>query len=421
MANITFYLSSVADKKGLKPILIQITHNYQRVRIPSGEKIKTSIWNKKKQRAYENKELGNEAEYTRINNFLNDVESKFKKMVGKAKLNDIEMSSDFFKENLFKADIKPKRSFYDVMDEYISASKSIRAKGTIEKYEISKKFYQRFEKDTNFKITLNSIDLTFYDRFKDYVFTERSLSDNTFAKLIKNMKAVLTWAKDREYYKGEIYKKFKTTEYGKEVIYLRVEELFALYNHNFEKASLAKARDMFCFSCFTGFRFSDTLSLRRESINLKDGTISKWIDKTQRFEKIPLNSYALKILEKYKDDIFPLPQYAKNTVNDYIKLCCKDVGINEMTTITKHSGNKRIETTKPKYDLISTHAARKTFVTNSLILGMNLKTIKSITGHKLDSSFERYVKIAEDFQQKEMADTWEKIDIKVTQSKAETK
>lgn len=104
-----------------------------------------------------------------------------------------------------------------------------------------------------------------------------------------------------------------------------------------------------------------------------------------------------------------MPIISGQKFNVYIKECCKIAGINTPTTISRFSGQKRIDKTVPKYELITSHTARKTFVTNSLILGMKEMVVRNITGHKKESSFKRYVKIAEDFKQQEMQDTWDKI------------
>ena len=410
MANITFYLkSSKPDKKGLKPILIQITHNYKRVRIASGEKIKPAYWNKKKQRAFETKDFANESDYVRINNFLDDIEAKFKKLVSNAKLKDIELTDEFLKNNLFKGEAGGKKTLFEIFDEYIDSNRTNRSRSTLAGYSGVKHFLQAFEKDTKNYISLGSIDLILFDKLKDYAFSERKITDNYFAKIIKTIKAVLNWAKDRAYYTGETYKKFKALETEKEVIYLRIDELIKLHNYKFESAKLQNARDLFCFSCFTGFRISDTISLKRENINLQSGLIVKTIQKTKRIESIPLNTYALEILKKHENSPNPLPRVSSDMLNTYIKACCKEAGIEETVSYTRYSGNVKTIITKPKHELVTSHTARKTFVTNSLILHMNVKTIKSITGHKLDSTFERYLMIAEDFKQLEMDNTWNKL------------
>ncbi|MTI19400.1 site-specific integrase, partial [Fulvivirga sp. RKSG066] len=63
----------------------------------------------------------------------------------------------------------------------------------------------------------------------------------------------------------------------------------------------------------------------------------------------------------------------------------------------------------PKHRLITSHVARKTFVTNSLIFGMKELVVRNITGHKKESSFKKYVKIADDVKKSEMDNTWGKI------------
>ncbi len=80
------------------------------------------------------------------------------------------------------------------------------------------------------------------------------------------------------------YKKFSYTEKEKEVIFLTMEELLHLYSFEFDNKRLSKARDMYCFGCFTGLRISDINQLRHDHIS--DGYIIKKIQKTKQFEKI---------------------------------------------------------------------------------------------------------------------------------------
>jgi len=73
---------------------------------------------------------------------------------------------------------------------------------------------------------------------------------------------------------------------------------------------------------------------------------------------------------------------------------CQLAGIDAPPTITRFFGEKVEEVTLPKYWLIATHTARKTFLTNSILLGMNYMAAHGISGHKRDKNFNRYVKIA---------------------------
>ena len=86
---------------------------------------------------------------------------------------------------------------------------------------------------------------------------------------------------------------------------------------------------------------------------------------------------SLKILEKYKDKEHPLPIISQQKTNDYLKELCKLVEIDEIQKKVKYSGTKRIEIEKSKYDFISTHTARRTFVT--LILIFYLSKINTLS------------------------------------------
>src|SRR5437762_4115562 len=130
---------------------------------------------------------------------------------------------------------------------------------------------------------------------------------------------------------------------------------------------LIDVRDNFCFACFTGLRFSDIDKLRHHHIN-KD-FLEIRTEKTKDNLKIPLNVYAKEILEKYRGYGLgrPLPTGITNQKsNDYLKELAQLAGLNDLVSMEKFSGSKKILVTKPKYELISTHAARRTFVTLAL-------------------------------------------------------
>ena len=88
---------------------------------------------------------------------------------------------------------------------------------------------------------------------------------------------------------------------------------------------------------------------------------------------------------------------------------CKIAEINRTVTTIEYYGNHKKEIHKPIYELITFHTARKTFVTNSLILGMPTEAIKEFTGHKSDKVFNKYQKITETYKKKHLDKTWNKI------------
>ena len=409
MANIVFYLKSQKpDKKGEVSIIAQISLDYKKYR-RSIEKTKKRHWNQKKQRVNPPRQGEPDNRFIAINALLDKYESNAKEFFNDSLKNGIELDGDMISEFLDKGKVskQKKLTFFEAFDEYLKYKSVDGAPRSITGYNTTKNFLKDFETKMSLKIKFSSINMNFFDELKLYSYGYRNISDNYFAKNISVLKTFLNWAIERNYTESNLHLKFSVSEKEKEVIYLTVDELLHLFNFDFKSDRLNKARDIYCFGCFTGLRVSDISQLTRDHI--VDGQIVKKIQKTQKLETIPINKFAAQILERYSDSFKALPRLCTQKANKYIKECCEEAGIDSPATIIDYRGGKSIEITKPKYKFITMHTARKTFVTNSLILGMNVKTIKDITGHKKDSTFNKYLKIAEDFKKAEMDNTWNKV------------
>jgi adenylate cyclase class IV len=62
-------------------------------------------------------------------------------------------------------------------------------------------------------------------------------------------------------------------------------------------------------------------------------------------------------------------------MNDYLKELGKFAEIEQPVQKVKFIGSRRIEEKVPKYELITTHTARRTFVTLSLEKGIRPETV----------------------------------------------
>ena len=80
-----------------------------------------------------------------------------------------------------------------------------------------------------------------------------------------------------------------------------------------------------------------------------------------------------------------------------------------MVNITRYVGSRRIDKEVPKYQLISSHTAKKTFVSNSIALGVSLEVIKQITGNKGDKSFDTYKYLSKATITSQITENWNKI------------
>ena len=95
------------------------------------------------------------------------------------------------------------------------------------------------------------------------------------------------------------------------------------------------------------------------------------------------------ILEKY-DYGSPLTTDISG-YNHYLKEFLQYVGFDDVV-VRQTKINGFIKTDKfPKWKLVSSHTARRTFVTTNMLRGFRTIDIRRATGHKSESSFESYI------------------------------
>lgn len=411
--NLSFTLrKDKLDKKGFAPVRMVISINGDRIRKNVKDvKVKTTNWKNErvKDSNPKSKNYNFSIEYNQI---LDDLENKVKAIKRYALLNEIPLNKDYILEKLNDRNFSINNishKFFDSFQEFIDSNRNIKSIGTTKKYTSTLNFLKDFSADTGYVIRFDNVNIEFYEKFREYAFEKRNTLNNYYGKLVSGTKTFMNWAFERGYHENLEFKKFKTIQNDIEVIYLTMDELMKLFNHNFDSRRLEHVKDFYCFGCFTGLRFSDIKKL--DSSNVFDDHLRLNIIKTKTIDhKIPLNKYAIQILNKYKNTLYePIPSISGQKFNKYIKECCQIVGIDKEINITRYIGNRRIDKVEPKHELITSHTARKTFVTNSLILGMKEMVVRNITGHNDEASFKKYVKIAEDFKKNEMSATWDKL------------
>ena len=80
---------------------------------------------------------------------------------------------------------------------------------------------------------------------------------------------------------------------------------------------------------------------------------------------------------------------------DYIKDLGELCGFNDPITKVCYRGGKRVEEVYLKWQLLSTHAARRTFVCNALSAGIAPQVVMKWTGHSDYQAMKPYIEIAE--------------------------
>lgn len=390
---------------GLTPIQFIVRAEGIRIRKNVGVSTKEIYWTGSRVKPNLKKEENNNYQF--INDELQKVESKINEISFFFRANKIPFSKENFL-NHFNSNVKTTTSnidFFDCFEEYITLGKLSKTYNTTKNQKTIKNFLETFQNETGFKVTFDNIDGNFYDELAKYSFFTREIKNNYFSKIIAILKAFLNWCNEKGYNKNRYYEKFKNKNHDIDIIYLTFDELMKLYNQDFGSNRLNHVKDFYCFGCFSGLRFSDLSQLKSANINESHIKISIQKTKTQN-HIIKLNNYLKEILDKYRGTIYePLPNISLTNFNKYLKECCELIKINDQITITSYIGAKKIQKTVPKHQLITSHTARKTFITNSLLLGMEPKAIKKIANIKNENVLNKYMKITEEYADEQM-DKW---------------
>ena len=283
---------------------------------------------------------------------------------------------------------------------------------TTEKHLINFAKYQR-KNDFQF----SEINEQFYNGFVDYltqkeytVKTKRGeevneihrYTLNSVGKYIRALKVMIAGAKNADADTSSFY------VFNEDVdnVYLNETELQQLKNFDFKEFPyLDRVRDWFLLLAWTGSRFSDLDKIGKSDI--KNNMVTYRQKKTNTSVTIPLHPVVKEILQKYN---YIMPESISNQkFNDYIKDACKLAKIDSIESFTRTVGGKLITDTKPKYELVSSHTCRRSFCTNMYLRGLDSLMIRSISGHKTEKSFLKYIKVSQQQHAEMMAKKWTEI------------
>ncbi|HMN16286.1 MAG TPA: tyrosine-type recombinase/integrase [Ignavibacteriaceae bacterium] len=413
-----YYLDS--NKKGKNPekmIYCYIRHKREKPLIFSThEKINPKHWNKNKKRAITTGKGKLDGAKT-LNMFLDAFENRIKTAIREIRTDNVGIDFEEIKRKLIeKVANKNPYNLFEVLDIFIRVRENDLKAGTLTKFENLKRLLFEFQSINYLKLSFGAIDLSFYDHFLNFLIYQKNLNNNSAYKNISLLKTFLAWSYDREFNRYDYFRKFKKKEYPVDIVTLSENELKQLEDINLsDNTRLDKTRDLFLFGCYTGARFSDVYNINRADIKENVWYIRQV--KTGNTTEVPLIESAVNIIKKYENFEKPLPTISNQKFNQYLKELCQLAGLTEKVRITEQRGNQTTETEYQKFELVSTHTARRTFITLSLTKGMNAQIIMSITGHKSYNSFRKYVNLVTTDKQKALKESWEKPKLRLVEIK----
>ena len=274
---------------------------------------------------------------------------------------------------------------------FLDKKKGILSEGTLKEYKTIFKSLFEYEQYLKKSLVFTDFNQSFFNNYEKYLISkrnpyakERGLLNDTISKYCTTLKTFLDWS----YYEGflkskEPILKIKTQIKRKvknDIVALNESELFQLLSVDLSsKPRLEKVRDVFCFACFTGQRFSDIS--RFEKNHFQD---NKWqfnAFKTKKKTVVPFEGFianALPIIEKYN---YTLPVISNQKFNNYLKEVGELAELNNNVRKLRYTGINEIEFLQPKFEFMSSHMARRTFVTIMIEKGVPLTIIQKITQH----------------------------------------
>jgi integrase len=390
------YLLRQPKIKGKTQINLIIRYDNNKFVYYTGERVIPQNWDFKRQRI---KKATSFPEYSEINQWLNKLENDIISIFRELRLNKIEIDNNLLKQKLDevlgKSDKKNKLDLFSFIEDYIETNKKLKSEGTIKVYQTTFNHLNKFQKIYKTKLCFKSIDLDFYDKFMDYFLNELKFSSNTAGKYLKTLKVFLNEASERGINKTTFYKskKFKRISMSTDKIYLTDDEILDLYNLELDNTNEELIKDLFVLSCQTGLRFSDVTNVKKENIISKGQYwyINIITQKTKQQLVIPLTDIAKKIVIKHDCNL--IIRMNNQSSNKTLKELAFRAGITNSVTINESIGGKLITNTYLKHELVSWHAGRRSFATNSFKAGVPAISIMKITGHQTEKVFLSYIRI----------------------------
>lgn len=366
------------------------------------QRCKAGTTNRKKQSASEiNREI------QRLEILMNDVFKNWE-------VQEIIPTPDQLRESFNNANreslgLEPQKTrlkFFSCFDEFVSEQGKLNdwTESTYEKFNAVRNHLHSFDSELGFE-KLDEGGLADYISF---LRDDCKMRNSSIGKQLGFLKWFLRWATKKQYNNQNAYISFspKLKNTDKKVIFLDWDELMSVFNFRIpdSKQYLQRVRDIFCFCCFTSLRYSDAANLRKSDIY--SDHIEVTTVKTADTLRIDLNKYSIEVLNRYKDCEFPggkaLPVISNQRMNDYLRELGKLCGLDKEVTLTYYRGNKRYDEVYKKYELLTTHVGRRTFICNALSMGIPPQVVMKWTGHSDYKSMKPYIDVADKIKAEEM-------------------
>ena len=342
-------------------------------------------------------------ENRKITHELNEYQKKFDelKQYYKESLTKQIVVSEF-DQHFQLAQVTKKLTYSDYFKIYIEQKKESQSvkKDSWQKYLRIHTAILELQKKNKTIYYISSFDGAFFMEFIGYLRGEKRISDNTLRRKLGFFKSFLNWCVRNGYAVNSIYKEINIKARETSHVALSEKDLEILENLELNKVK-SYYRDLFLIGCYSGQRRSDYSRFNKEHI--EGNSIVIRAKKTGQFSYIPLSPKLKKLLDKYN---WHLPKISGQKFNVHIHEFCKIAGFDEIVIRERFYGNEKETEKIPRYNLIASHTARRTFITLSDQKGVSHSQIMKVTGIRSLKTLQGYIKVNIESLSKAIIDAW---------------
>lgn len=392
---------------GEKASIIAILYINDKIRpeIVTGEKVLPSNWNGSR--------VKNAPDRGEINLHLTNIERDLMQLWRDHKDKNKSTLIKLARQIVKGGSVEPqKKTFFEAFDKLLEIYKKEKDEKTLAKFKTLRAYLWGFDSE-QYPVTFEGMTFTFYDDFKTFLYSQPNqthpdsyfhkqgdywvitkekspdpvgLFDDTVYKHIINLKIFLSWADSREYPIHPSFPKWKIIQREYEPISLTMGELECLEKQEIKQTHIDVGRDYLVLECRTAQRISDLKRFDVKDYENYVWSFTQYKGRGTRRKEETMRVYftgyckpALMILAKHK---FQMPKISEQKLNKNLREACKLAGIDGEMYTERWVGNKCVRFYGKKYEFISTHTGRKTFITLGLQfmepeMVMNLSGIKS--------------------------------------------
>ena len=280
------------------------------------------------------------------------------------------------------------------------------SKDTITNHKIVLKRFNAFLTHTNLIDSFTIFDKRFEDKLESFLLKEYNYTPHTICATNSILKVWLKEAEREGLLQDTSYQSMKTKAPSVENIYLNDEELERIYKIQFtdelykeykiegSRNGIEASRDLFIIASKTGLRFGDLSRLNHSTWDFEKKNLHINTHKTQKRVVIPLSEMVIEIYNKYQGEL-PIPR-DKTHYNKHIQKCAMIAKINDDIYKISKKGGVLKQIAYKKWQLVTSHTARRSFATNMYLKSHDAITVMAITGHTTEENFLRYICITKE-------------------------